>query len=63
MAASTGWEFSQEHPAWEHGAFTKALLDALEQGKADYSDDGIIHLRELDLREEQCDVISFTSLM
>ncbi len=49
LAASTGREFSLEHPEWGHGAFTKALLEALEQGQADYSNDGMIHLRELDL--------------
>lgn len=51
LAASTGDEASQEHPEWEHGAFTAALLEALEQGLADYppKPDGIIHLRELDL--------------
>lgn len=49
LAASTGREFSMEHPDWKHGAFTKAVLEALEQGKADYSNDRLIHLRELDL--------------
>ena len=48
MAASTGREFSLEHPDWKHGAFTKSLLDAL-RGQADYSEDGVIYLRELDL--------------
>ncbi len=49
FAASTGREFSLEHPDWGHGAFTKALIEGMEQGQADYSNDGIIHLRELDL--------------
>jgi WD40 repeat protein len=49
LAASTGKEFSLEHADWGHGAFTKALLEALGQGQADYSKDGLIHLRELDL--------------
>jgi uncharacterized caspase-like protein len=49
LAASTGKEFSLEHPMWKHGVFTKALLEALEQGEADYSNDGMIHLREMDL--------------
>ncbi len=49
LAASTGREFSLEHSDWGHGAFTKALLEALEEGRADYSRDGIINLRELDL--------------
>ena len=49
MAASTGREFSLEHPDWQHGAFTQALIEGLEQGLADYSQDGTISLRELDL--------------
>lgn len=49
LAASTGRESSLEHPDWGHGAFTKALIEALTDGKADYSNDGTIHLRELDL--------------
>lgn len=49
LAASTGKEFSLEHPDWQHGAFTKALLEAFSDGKADYSQDGVINLRELDL--------------
>lgn len=49
LAASTGKEFSLEHPTWKHGAFTKALIEAMEEGQADYSGDGIILLRELDL--------------
>ncbi len=51
LAASTGKETSKESAEWRHGAFTTALLEALEQGFADYppKKDGIIHLRELDL--------------
>jgi len=48
MAASTGAELSIERAEWGHGAFTKALIEGLELGKADYSGDGIIHLNELD---------------
>ncbi|MCP5104089.1 MAG: caspase family protein [bacterium] len=48
MAASTGRELSMERSEWGHGAFTKALLEGLEAGMADFSTDGIIHLRELD---------------
>ncbi|MEM9018284.1 MAG: caspase family protein, partial [Verrucomicrobiota bacterium] len=47
MAASTQGESSVEHPDWGHGAFTLALIEGL-QGKADFIDDGIIQLRELD---------------
>jgi WD40 repeat protein len=49
LAASTGREFSMEHPKWKHGAFTKTLVEALGQGEADYSNDGMINLRELDM--------------
>jgi WD40 repeat protein len=48
LAASTGKEFSMERPDWGHGAFTKALLDAMEAGNADLNQDGIISLQELD---------------
>jgi WD40 repeat protein len=48
LAASTGAEFSVEHSDWGHGAFTKALLEGFQTAKADYSKDGIIHLREID---------------
>ncbi len=49
LAASTGDESSLERDDWGHGAFTKALLEALEEGLADYSRDTIVYLRELDL--------------
>jgi WD40 repeat protein len=48
MAASTAAEESQERPAWGHGAFTKALIEGLQDGKADQNGDGVIHLNELD---------------
>lgn len=48
MAASTGQELSMERKEWGHGAFTKALLEGMETALADFSKDGIIHLRELD---------------
>ena len=48
MAASTGRQPSVESAAWGHGAFTKAVLDALS-GKGDYNGDRVIHLKELDL--------------
>lgn len=48
MAASTGREDSVEHHDWGHGAFTMALLEGIGGVGADYSKDGIIHLRELD---------------
>lgn len=47
VAASTGSESSLEHPDWGHGAFTLALIEALKQGQADATPDGVIHLKEL----------------
>ena len=48
MTAATGAETSQEDPSWGHGAFTKALLDGLT-GQADYDQNGMIDLKEIDL--------------
>ena len=48
MSAATGHESSLEHPDWKHGAFTYALLKAMDQKKADFNSDGIVYLRELD---------------
>lgn len=48
MTASTGKEFSQEHPDWGHGAFTKALVEGL-RGGADYDGNRTVELKELDL--------------
>lgn len=46
VAASAGNERSEEKTAWQHGAFTKTLLEALE-GDADASRDGSVSLDEL----------------
>ncbi|HVC98698.1 MAG TPA: hypothetical protein VND64_33855 [Pirellulales bacterium] len=46
VAASAGDERSEEKAAWQHGAFTKTLLDGLA-GEADTSADGAISLDEL----------------
>lgn len=46
VAASAGNERSEEKTAWQHGAFTKSLLEALE-GAADTSRDGAVSLDEL----------------
>ena len=48
MSGSTGDESSLENDDWKHGAFTLALLEGLQQGKADLKKDGVIYLRELD---------------
>ena len=48
MTSSSGNEFSYENPRWQHGAFTKALLEGLD-GNADYNSDRVINLLELNL--------------
>jgi WD40 repeat protein len=48
MAASTGSEYSLEHPDWAHGAFTLSIIEGLQNRKADIRPDGAIFLRELD---------------
>ncbi|MBI5834445.1 MAG: caspase family protein [Armatimonadetes bacterium] len=40
-------EVSLENEAWQHGAFTKAMIEAL-QGQADNNHDGIVSLAEVD---------------
>jgi WD40 repeat protein len=49
MCASTAREYSLEDDTVQHGYFTKALLQGLLEGKADYNKDGVISLNELDL--------------
>ncbi|MDX2285173.1 MAG: caspase family protein [Bacteroidia bacterium] len=48
IASSGEGELAYEHPDWQHGAFTRALLEAAE-GAADYNQDGEIRLLELQL--------------
>jgi uncharacterized caspase-like protein len=48
FSSSTGRQFSLEHPDWNNGAFTRALLDGLS-GQADFSRGGRITLKMLDL--------------
>ena len=48
FSSSTGRQLSIERPEWEHGAFTKALLEGLA-GKADQKpSDGAIDVKELE---------------
>jgi len=47
FSASQGSELSQERPDWSHGAFTKALLEALN-GAADANRNGEVTIAELD---------------
>lgn len=46
FASTTGTEDSFEDAKWQHGAFTKALLDGLA-GRADYEKNGVITIDEL----------------
>jgi uncharacterized caspase-like protein len=47
FSAAQGSELSQERADWGHGAFTKALLEAL-QGTADANRNGEVTITELD---------------
>jgi len=49
LHSSESSETSFEDPAWKHGAFTFAILEALQQGKGDVSNDGVIEFDELSL--------------
>ena len=60
MTSSTGREVSWEKPEWKHGAFALALIEGLTGDRrykakaatllpADYNQDGLIHLNELDV--------------
>lgn len=46
LTSSTTNEFSREDEKWNHGAFTKVLLDALGKD-ADEDHDGLISMSEL----------------
>jgi WD40 repeat protein len=48
MCSAMGREFALESPTVEHGFFTLALVEGLN-GKADYNQDSLIHLNEIDL--------------
>jgi len=48
FASSQGRETSVERDEWKNGAFTKALIEAVEEGKANLYGDGIITLALLD---------------
>jgi len=48
FASSTGREASVESSAWKNGAFTKAIVEGIEQGKADLAKEGTITTSELD---------------
>lgn len=48
MTATTGNGYSYEQSSWGHGAFTKALLEGLGEGKADHDGDRTITTKEID---------------
>ncbi len=48
FASTTGREASVESSAWQNGAFTKAIVEGIEQGKADLAMEGTITTSELD---------------
>jgi hypothetical protein len=43
LTSSSGQEVSYEDPKWQHGAFTKVLLEALRDPSADADNDGLIN--------------------
>jgi uncharacterized caspase-like protein len=49
FSSSQGRESSQESAEWRHGAFTKALIEGLDEGKADLLHKGVITVSELDV--------------
>ena len=49
MTATTGSGYSYEQKSWGHGAFTKALLEGIDQLKADYDKDQSVTIKEIDL--------------
>ncbi|MFO7891274.1 MAG: caspase family protein [bacterium] len=48
MTATTDNSAAYEDPSWEHGAFTKALLDGLKYMRADFDKNEIVTIKELD---------------
>lgn len=54
FSSSTGKELSLEHADWGHGAFTSALLEAVRDGRADYTQSGHVTIDELALYIDQC---------
>jgi uncharacterized caspase-like protein len=43
LTSSSGDQQSKEDPLWQHGAFTKALLDAMTDPAADINRTGLIN--------------------
>jgi WD40 repeat protein len=49
MTATTGNGYSYEDNKWGHGAFTKSIIEGIKNLKADYDNDKIITIKEIDL--------------
>jgi hypothetical protein len=49
MTATTGNGYSYEDNDWGHGAFTKSIIEGIKNLKADYDNDKIITIKEIDL--------------
>lgn len=48
MTATTDNSAAYEDASWEHGAFTKALMDGLKSMQADFDKNNIVTIKELD---------------
>jgi uncharacterized caspase-like protein len=49
MSATTGRGYSYEDKSWGHGAFTLSFIEGLKEVKADYNDDKMVTIKEIDL--------------
>jgi WD40 repeat protein len=49
MTATTGNGYSYEDNKWGHGAFTKSIIEGIKNLKADYDNDNVITIKEIDL--------------
>lgn len=47
LASSADGQASIERDEWEHGAFTKALLDTMADPESDVDEDGVLYLDEI----------------
>jgi uncharacterized caspase-like protein len=53
MTAATTDDSSFEDASWGHGAFTFAVIEAIEGKKADFDSDQTVSMKELDLYVSQ----------
>ena len=49
FSSSTGKQLSEENEKWGNGAFTKALLEGIREGKADFTKDLHVSIAELEV--------------